>query len=229
MTEENKLKNISEKEESIADLEKMISLTKYFEKKPELKSATTDKNGNEETQKNENQKFYNIKQKIHNDKQLLELEALKKKYAAYVNLTSEDLDAKLIDLKKTKCVYSGTESTQSILNEYIKLYKDKDGNYSKGHSEPKHSQDGKITLEFESEKDAMEFSLDMAASGREFIMTNEEGKIIAFSNGNGKLYQPGAGGTLTELDENSPLTPTDIDIKDFKQSDYSTGSKLNIN
>ncbi|STY29168.1 Dot/Icm secretion system substrate [Legionella wadsworthii] len=100
---------------------------------------------------------------------------------------------------------------------------------------PKKNKDGGLDLSFKSEENMADFFKQQASSGRNFIMVDEKTQqVIAFSNGDGKLYRPGKDGPQ-EITGNS-ITPKEGEMKDLptldnfkmpsKESTQESSSKL---
>lgn len=105
------------------------------------------------------------KQKIM--EQELEQERLKKKNTIKAGITSDDLN--------------------SIIQDYRDKYS-QNNVYQEGYKEPG-VEDGKAYLTFPSEEKLGEFMTDQAEKGRVFIVVDgTTNKVMAYSNGNGKLY-----------------------------------------
>ncbi|PWY57680.1 hypothetical protein DGG96_00875 [Legionella qingyii] len=91
---------------------------------------------------------------------------------------------------------------------------------------PKKDKDGNLSMTFKSDKDMTEFFQDHAKEGNSFLMVDEKtNKVIAFSNGDGKLYKPGPDGSKQEFTGGS-LFPSAEELKSLpEQKDFQMPQK----
>ncbi len=82
------------------------------------------------------------------------------------------------------------ENVDKAIEAYNKLCLNKDGTYKPGYKEPKEDKDG-VTFTFPTEEDAVNFFVEFAEQGNPCeIYQLPENKLVAYSNGDGKLYRP---------------------------------------
>ncbi|MBN9226648.1 MULTISPECIES: hypothetical protein [Legionella] len=119
--------------------------------------------------------------------------------------------------RKKKSIGIQSEQVEALLAAYKKhcgeqWFKD---------NPPEKGEDGRLKLTFKSDEDMTDFFKKQAESGNSFIMVDEKtNKVIAYSNGDGKLYKPGKDGPqeitgktlLPKAGEMNDLP----DLKDFK-------------
>lgn len=94
-----------------------------------------------------------------------------------------------------------------IIDDYKKKYCDQPPNYPV----PK-TENGKTRLLFPSPEEAANFLRDQASKERSFLVINEAGQVMAYSNGDGTLYK--ADGTA--YSQNEKLVASDILASGFK-------------
>lgn len=106
------------------------------------------------------------------------------------------------------------------VEDFIKAFNKKFGEdewYKK--NPPQKNEDGSLNLSFKSDKDMASFFQDQAKEGKSFIMVDgATNKVIGFSNGDGKLYKPGADGNKQEFTGGS-LFPTPDELKKLPDKD----------
>ncbi|WP_454781453.1 hypothetical protein [Legionella sp. WA2022007384] len=115
---------------------------------------------------------------------------------------------------KKKSVRIQSEQAEALLA----AYKEHCGaKWVKDHP-PEKDKDGRLTLSFKSEEDMASFFEKQAKAGQSFIMVDAEtNKVIAYSNGDGKLYQTSKDGPKAY--EGGPLIPSKEAMKDLPDLD----------
>lgn len=149
-----------------------------------------------------------------NSKEAFEKAKLEIKFGGqYANLTGQELEE---EQKKIKAVKTTVESED--LNPLVADYKNL---YSKEswYKEPI-VENGRTELTFPSQEVAANFFQDQAVKNRGFIVVDSQNKVIAYSNGDGKLYHSDG----NEFKKGDKLTPSEIDLDQFqipeKKSDF---------
>ena len=104
---------------------------------------------------------------------------------------------------------------QEIITKYDAIAKEAgSGKYKPGFSAPKKQADGRLKVDFPDNKGAKNFFATWAKDNKEFSVSNDKGQIIAYSNGDGKLY----GGDHKELsaaDASDWKATPETDFKNF--------------
>ncbi|WP_199742189.1 hypothetical protein [Legionella qingyii] len=115
---------------------------------------------------------------------------------------------------KKKSVRIQSEQAEALLA----AYKEHCGaKWLKDHP-PEKDENGRLTLSFKSEEDMASFFEKQAKSGQSFIMIDAEtNKVIAYSNGDGKLYQTSKDGPKEYT--GGPLAPNKEAMKDLPDFD----------
>lgn len=127
--------------------------------------------------------------------------------------TLEMLEKEVVARKK-KSTSIQSEQTEALLEAYKKhcgeeWFKD---------NPPKKDKEGRLNLSFKSDEDMADFFKKQADLGKSFIMIDDKtNKVIAFSNGDGKLYRPGKEGPQ-EITGKS-IMPKDGEMKDLPELD----------
>jgi hypothetical protein len=106
-------------------------------------------------------------------------------------------------------------------NKRFKIQQNPDGTmgYTKHHSEPVTQQDGRVTFEFENEKEAVNFFAELAKEkGQKFSLYDDQKNLIAFSNGDGNLYRGPKPAPGEELDPNAIINPNASSFADEQPS-----------
>ncbi|MCR9191175.1 MAG: hypothetical protein NXI01_00750 [Gammaproteobacteria bacterium] len=96
----------------------------------------------------------------------------------------------------------------------ISLFKEHFG-AKPGFKEPVVNPDGSISFSFPKKGDAESFCLDVASQGHQFLIANAEGKVMGYSNGDGKFYHADG----SEFQAGDELQPSTTSIEDFKNSE----------
>ncbi|WP_454783557.1 hypothetical protein [Legionella sp. WA2022007384] len=124
-----------------------------------------------------------------------------------------------------------SEHTDELLKAFDKKFGSDDW-YKQ--NQPKKDKDGNLSMTFKSEKDMAEFFQEEAKEGRSFLMVDDKtNKVIAFSNGDGKLYKPGPDGSKQEFTGGS-LSPSAEELKslpdkkDFQMPEKTEESNLQL-
>lgn len=114
--------------------------------------------------------------------------------------------------KKKQSVLIQSQDMEKILSAYKAFCK------KKGYDDkdlPAPDKDGKVSLDFKSPEDMTDFFKERADAKDRFVMIDAETKkVLAYSNGDGKLYRPGIGkdGVPEEITGKS-LLPTAEQMK----------------
>lgn len=119
--------------------------------------------------------------KVLSDEEQRQKAALGIKHADFLKMTSQEMEKTLTADPSKKSVDVGVKSPtiEQIIQDYKKRYPNA--------AEPV-TKEGKTELFFPSQKEAAEFLMDQASKNRRFIVTDQSGKVIAYSNGDGQLY-----------------------------------------
>ena len=84
-------------------------------------------------------------------------------------------------------VSAKAQTIDDMIAAYDKYAKD-NGKYKEGFAAPKQLPDGRLQVQFPGPKEAKEFFQQQAEAKNPFIVSNDKGEVIAYSNGDGKLY-----------------------------------------
>lgn len=116
--------------------------------------------------------------------------------------------------RKKKSTSVQSEQTEALLEAYKKHC----GEEWFKNNPPQKNDEGRLNLSFKSDEDMADFFKKQADSGKSFIMIDEKtNKVIAFSNGDGKLYRPGKEGPQEITDKS--IMPKESDMKDLPDLD----------
>ncbi|QLZ68879.1 hypothetical protein FOLKNPGA_01659 [Legionella sp. PC1000] len=130
-----------------------------------------------------------------------------------VSGTSEMQDLQALARKK-KSTSIQSEQTEALLEAYKKHCGEK---WFKDNP-PQKDEEGRLNLSFKSDEDMAAFFKEQADLGKSFIMIDEKtNKVIAFSNGDGKLYRPGKDGPQEITDKS--ITPKESEMSDLPELD----------
>lgn len=105
-------------------------------------------------------------------------------------------------------------------NKRFKIQPNSDGTmgYTKHHSEPVTQQDGRVTFEFENEKEAVGFFAELATEkGQKFSLYDDQKNLIAFSNGDRNLYRGPKPAPGEEPDPSTIINPNASSFGDEQQ------------
>lgn len=134
------------------------------------------------TEQEELDRLFELKKKQDMDRtndEILEMKQLNQKHAAFATLSAEEMEAARSPSKSLSI--QGTDLAL-IMDDYHALYANKPGY-------PKPSmKNGMVMLTFKSDKEAADFVCDQALKGRKFKLFDEQLRLLAYSNGYGKLY-----------------------------------------
>ncbi|KTD72572.1 hypothetical protein [Legionella tucsonensis] len=112
--------------------------------------------------------------------------------------------------RKKKSTSIQSEQTEALLEAYKKHCGEK---WFKDNP-PQKDKEGRLNLSFKSDEDMADFFKKQADLGKSFIMIDDKtNKVIAFSNGDGKLYRPGKEGPQ-EITGKS-IMPKESEMKDL--------------
>lgn len=121
---------------------------------------------------------------------------------------------------------SPTASTQSAniksadISDIVKKYTDmfktegKEGEktWQKGFAEPKTNTDGSVSLTFKSQNEMTKFLSSAAQDKKAFVVSDNKGHVMGYSNGDGKLYHHNG----KECNESDTLKASSTPIRDFQ-------------
>ncbi len=140
-------------------------------------------------------------------KELDALNALHKEYAAF---NAEEMEASMQNSAKGLSLsYQSASDIELIIQDYKTQF-----SKNPGYKEPV-TRDGITSLSFESEEEAIQFSMEQASKGRKFKILDSQHRLVAYSDGKGQLlhadgqpFKPG----------DSFFSPTNTDTDKFKQT-----------
>ncbi|MFO9101080.1 Dot/Icm T4SS effector CegC4 [Legionella pneumophila] len=122
-------------------------------------------------------------QQVLNQKDMLERIKLENKYMEFLQMTSQQMEEELKKRGPVKEVEVKGKDIDPIIEDYKKLY-----SKESWYKEPE-TKDGKTHLTFPSQEAAGTFFRDQAEKNRSFIVIDAAtNKVLAYSNGDGKLY-----------------------------------------
>lgn len=95
---------------------------------------------------------------------------------------------------------------------YDAMFKESDGSYKEGAKAPERSPDSKrVLISFPSPEDEAKFVKELAGQNKSFKLSREDGQLLAYSNGDGKLYKPdGTAFGADELIDHNPAPMNDL-------------------
>lgn len=148
------------------------------------------------------------------------------------SLTS-DKDEEEEQAKKKQSVMVQSADMERLLKDYKKFCQSQKPPIEVKDDQLKPDDEGRVTFDFKTPEQMTDFFKQQAADGNRFVMIDAEtNKVLAYSNGDGKLYRPGLGKDKEpEEITGKSLMPTkeqmkDLpDHKDFKMPEQE-GSKL---
>ncbi len=127
----------------------------------------------------------------------------------FMELSSADMQIRLDEMLADEEVEATYESEEA--DEIIGLYKLKYKN-EPWFKEPTKAEDGKISLNFGSLKEEVNFDLQMAEANIKFMVVDKAtNTVIAYSNGDGKLYH----GDGEEFHPDDAYTPCSVPVDTF--------------
>ncbi|QMT59410.1 type IV secretion protein Dot [Legionella sp. PC997] len=140
----------------------------------------------QEELKKEIQRLLDLKKKqedlgVLNQNDMQEKMKLETKHKEFLQMSSQQMEE---ELKKGFMKKIGVESEDSklILEDYKRKYSEQSW-----YKEPE-EKNGKLTLSFPSEEEVGVFFGAQAKANRSFILVNEKNEVLAYSNGDGTLY-----------------------------------------
>ena len=143
---------------------------------------------NQEELKKDIQRLLDLKKKqeelgVLNQKDMQEKMKLETRHKEFLQMSSQQMEEELKKKGLMKKVGVESEDSKLILEDYKRKYGEESW-----YKEPE-EKDGKTTLTFPSEEEVGIFFGEQAKANRSFILVDHETKkVIAYSNGDGTLY-----------------------------------------
>ncbi|MCW8444530.1 type IV secretion protein Dot [Fluoribacter gormanii] len=143
---------------------------------------------NQEALKKDVERLLNLKKKqeelgVLNQKDMQEKMELENKHKEFLQMNSQQMEQELKKKGSMKKVGVEGEDLKLIIEDYKRKYGEQSW-----YKEPE-EQDGKVTLTFPSEEEVGIFFEGQARDNRSFIIVdNKTNEVIAYSNGDGNLY-----------------------------------------
>ncbi|AUH71332.1 hypothetical protein [Legionella sainthelensi] len=131
-------------------------------------------------------------------------------------LTS-DKDEEEEQAKKKQSVMVQSADMERLLKDYKKFCQKQEPPIKINEDQLKPDDEGRVTFDFGSPEKMTDFFKQQAADGNRFVMVDAEtNKVLAYSNGDGKLYRPGLGKDKEpEEITGKSLMPTKEQLKDL--------------
>ncbi|ARB92624.1 hypothetical protein [Legionella longbeachae] len=128
-----------------------------------------------------------------------------------------DHDEEEEQAKKQQSVMVQSADMERLLNDYKKFCKKQNPPIDVKDDQLKPDDEGRVTLDFGTPEQMTDFFKQQAENGNRFVMIDAEtNKVLAYSNGDGKLYRPGLGKDKEpEEITGKSLLPTKEQMKDL--------------
>ncbi|KTD65593.1 substrate of the Dot/Icm secretion system [Legionella santicrucis] len=123
------------------------------------------------------------------------------------------------EAKKKQSVLVQSADMERLLKDYKKFCQSQKPPIEVNEDKLKPDEEGKVSFDFKTPEQMTDFFKQQAADGRRFVMVDAEtNKVLAYSNGDGKLYRPGLGKDKEpEEITGKSLLPTKEQLKDLPE------------